>query len=83
MSILQSEKKHIEKEELDVTVNKVDEVVSGWQDPTVRGILKSITWPKFLPAVKYAVYCLAASVVIAAILYIYTYGIHELLGRLF
>ena len=52
-------------------------------DNSIAGIIKAIQWPSFLKALKYAFYTMTASVVIGLFLFIYGYGINQMIGHLF
>ena len=52
-------------------------------DNSVSGIIKSITWPSFSRALHYAFYTMAASIVVGLCLFIYGYGINQLVAYLF
>ena len=57
---------------------KVNEI-----DNSIAGIIKAIQWPSFSKALKYALYTMTASVVIGLFLFIYGYGINQVIGHLF
>lgn len=54
----------------------------GWQDDTIRGIIKAVQWPSFPKAVKNTLGTMSASVVIGIFLYFYGFCINQLIAFL-
>ena len=52
-------------------------------DNSIAGIIKAIQWPSIPKALKYAFYTMTASIVIGLFLFIYGYGINQVIGHLF
>lgn len=51
-----------------------------WEDGSVKGIIKAITWPKLPKVLKVSFKSLLASTVIATILYFYGYAINQIIA---
>lgn len=51
-----------------------------WQDEKIRSIFKAITWPRPLTAIKYTLETITASTIIGLLLYVYGYGINQLIA---
>mgnify|MGYP005774546511 FL=1 len=53
-----------------------------YKDPTIKGILSSVSWLPPHKTALYAVYTILASVAIAALLYLYQSAVNLLVGML-
>lgn len=56
--------------------------IKDYTSSSVKGILKSITWPSIPKALKYTIGCMAASAVIAVAMYLYQYGITSIISTI-
>lgn len=52
----------------------------NWQDNSVKGIIKAVEWPPFKKAAKDAVCAMTASAFIGACLYLYGFGINQIIA---
>jgi preprotein translocase subunit SecE len=63
-----------------ISSETVKQDIMLWKNDSFKGILKAIQWPKFTKALQYTVYSMIASGIIGGILYIYGYGINQLIS---
>ena len=82
MGIHSKSKEHVH-EEVSIKNQNEDKKKINAIDNSIAGIIKAIQWPSFLKALKYAFYTMTASVVIGLFLFIYGYGINQMIGHLF
>lgn len=82
MGIHSKSEEHVHKE-VSIKNQNEDKKKINAIDNSIAGIIKAIQWPSFLKALKYAFYTMTASVVIGVFLFIYGYGINQMIGHLF